>query len=82
VAGNRPQRILVVGAGDAGAIVVREMLNNPAVGMDVVGFINDDARKRSVLIAGVPVLGNRRAIPQLVTDYDVALVVRQGKNFG
>jgi FlaA1/EpsC-like NDP-sugar epimerase len=75
VAANRPQRILVVGAGDAGAIVVREMLNNPALGMDVVGFIDDDARKRSVRIAGVPVLGNRRAIPQLVTDYDIDLVI-------
>ena len=72
---NRPQRILVVGAGDAGAIVVREMLNNPSLGMDVIGFIDDDLRKRSARIAGVPVLGNRRAIPQLVVDYEIELVV-------
>ncbi len=70
VATNRPQRVLVVGAGNAGTIVVREMLNNPSLGMEVIGFVDDDPRKRSARIAGVPVLGNRRAIPQLVTDYD------------
>ena len=74
-AANRPQRVLVVGAGDAGAIVVREMRNNPALGMEVVGFIDDDSRKRAVRIAGAPVLGNRRAIPQLVADYEVDVVI-------
>jgi FlaA1/EpsC-like NDP-sugar epimerase len=72
---DRPQRILVVGAGDAGTIVVREMLNNPSLGMEVVGFVDDDPRKRSARIAGVPVLGSRRAIVQLVTDQDIDLVV-------
>ena len=72
---NTPQHVLVVGAGDAGAIVVREMLNNPSLGMEVIGFVDDDPRKRSARIAGVPVLGNRRAIPQLVLDYDIDLVI-------
>jgi FlaA1/EpsC-like NDP-sugar epimerase len=72
---SRSQRVLVVGAGDAGTIVVREMLNNPSLGMEVIGFIDDDPRKRSARIAGLPVLGSRRAIPQLVADYAVDLVV-------
>ncbi len=75
VATNRPQRVLVAGAGNAGTIVVREMLNNPSLGMEVIGFVDDDPRKRSARIAGLPVLGNRRAIPQLVTDYAIDLVV-------
>ncbi len=75
VATNRPQRVLVVGAGNAGTIVVREMLNNPSLGMDVIGFVDDDPRKRSARIASLPVLGNRRAIPQLVTDHAIDLVV-------
>jgi FlaA1/EpsC-like NDP-sugar epimerase len=66
---------LVVGAGNAGMIVVREMLNNPSLGMEVIGFVDDDPRKRSARIAGLPVLGNRRAIPQLVTDHAIDLVV-------
>ncbi len=75
IVANRPQRILVAGAGDAGTIVVREMLNNPSLGMEVIGFIDDDPRKRSARIAGVPVLGNRRAIPQLAAEYDIDLVI-------
>jgi FlaA1/EpsC-like NDP-sugar epimerase len=75
VATNRPQRILVVGAGNAGTIVVREMLNNPSLGMEVIGFVDDDPRKRSARIAGLPVLGNRRAIPQLVANHNIDLVV-------
>jgi FlaA1/EpsC-like NDP-sugar epimerase len=69
------QRVLVAGAGDAGTIVVREMLNNPSLHMEVVGFVDDDPRKRSTRIAGVPVLGNRRSIPQLVTEYAIDLVI-------
>jgi FlaA1/EpsC-like NDP-sugar epimerase len=70
-----PQRVLVVGAGNAGTIVVREMLNNPSIGMDVAGFVDDDPRKLGARIAGVTVLGNRRAIPQLVEHYDIDLVI-------
>jgi FlaA1/EpsC-like NDP-sugar epimerase len=72
---SRPQRALIVGAGDAGAIVVREMLNNPSLRIEAVGYIDDDVRKRSARIAGVPVLGNRRAIPQLVAEYEIDLVI-------
>lgn len=70
-----PQRVLVVGAGNAGTIVVREMLNNPSLGMEVAGFVDDDPRKQGARIAGVPVLGNRRTIARLVEDYGVDLVV-------
>jgi FlaA1/EpsC-like NDP-sugar epimerase len=75
VATDQPQRVLVVGAGIAGTVVVREMLNNPSLGMEVIGWVDDDPRKRSAWIAGLPVLGNRRAIPQLVADYAIDLVV-------
>jgi FlaA1/EpsC-like NDP-sugar epimerase len=74
-ANGLPQRVLAVGAGNAGAIVVREMLNNPALGMDVIGFVDDDSRKLGARIAGVPVLGNRRAIPQLAEQYGIDLVI-------
>jgi FlaA1/EpsC-like NDP-sugar epimerase len=72
---SSPQRVLVVGAGNAGAIVVREMLNNPSLGMEVVGFVDDDSRKLTARIAGAPVLGNRRSIPQLVEQYGIDLVI-------
>ncbi len=75
ISSNTPQRVLVIGAGDAGTIVVRELLNNPALGMEVVGFVDDDPRKRATRIAGVPVLGNRRSIPELIAAYTIELVI-------
>ncbi|MEX2162050.1 MAG: nucleoside-diphosphate sugar epimerase/dehydratase [Anaerolineales bacterium] len=51
------RKVLVVGAGDAGALVVREMLKNPQLGMIPVGYLDDDNEKRRQSIHGVPVLG-------------------------
>lgn len=72
----RPTRlVLVMGAGDAGTMIVRELQRNPEIGMEVIGYVDDDPRKRSARIMGVPVLGNRRAIPELVKTYRVELVI-------
>lgn len=73
---SRPkQLVLVMGAGDAGTMIVRELQRNPEIGMEVVGYVDDDPRKRSARIMGVPVLGNRRAIPELVKAYHAQLVI-------
>lgn len=70
-----PQRVLVVGAGDAGTMIVREVQRNPALGMHVIGFVDDDPRKNGTRILGVPVLGNRRAITQLSAERHIDLVI-------
>lgn len=69
------QRVLVAGAGLAGTTIVREVLNNPALGMDVIGFVDDDLSKRAARIFGVPVLGDRRVIPALCERYNIDLVI-------
>ncbi len=69
------QPVLIVGAGNAGTNIVRELQRNPNLGMYVVGFVDDDPRKYAARIMGVPVLGNRRAIPKLVKDYELQLVI-------
>jgi len=56
-------RVAAMGAGDAGAMMVREMKNNPQLGMDPVAFFDDDLGKHDVRIHNVPVVGNRRDIP-------------------
>ncbi|MHB0879164.1 MAG: polysaccharide biosynthesis protein, partial [Anaerolineae bacterium] len=66
---------LVMGAGDAGAMIVREMKHHPELGMDVVGFLDDDPAKHNVRIHGVPVLGASADIPELVIGYKVKQVV-------
>ncbi len=51
------KRVLIVGAGDAGAMVVRELQKNPQVGFVPVGFLDDNAAKQNQQIYGVPVVG-------------------------
>ncbi|MCW2998521.1 MAG: NDP-sugar epimerase, includes UDP-GlcNAc-inverting 4,6-dehydratase FlaA1 and capsular [Solirubrobacterales bacterium] len=49
--------VLIVGAGDGGQLVVREILRNPGLGLTPVGFVDDDPTKKGQRIAGVKVLG-------------------------
>ena len=65
------QRAIVVGAGQAGAIVVQELARHPELGFYVVGFIDDAPQKRGVRIHGVPVLGDFAHLPALVSRHSV-----------
>jgi FlaA1/EpsC-like NDP-sugar epimerase len=69
------RRVLVAGAGDAGALVVREMHRNPQLGMDPVGFVDDDRIKIGKRIYDVPVLGALADLETLVAQYEVPQVV-------
>ncbi len=75
LSGQSLQRVLVMGAGDAGAMIVREMVNNPRLGLEPVGFLDDDLGKHDVRIHGVPVLGDRGDIPHLVKEHKINQVV-------
>ena len=63
------QRILVVGAGHQGSTVVNEMLLSR--GVRVVGFVDDDPRKKGAVIAGVPVLGPVSSLTEVVEKHKV-----------
>jgi FlaA1/EpsC-like NDP-sugar epimerase len=67
--------VLVMGAGSAGAMIVKEMRANPQLGLEPIGFLDDDANKHGVRISGVPVLGGRGDIPDLVEKYGAAEVI-------
>lgn len=69
------RRTLVVGAGKAGEIMVREMLQHSGSSLLPVGFVDDDPIKQHVVIHGVPVLGQRQDIPQLVAEHRIDQVV-------
>ena len=56
---QRVQRALILGAGDAGCILARELLANPALDLEPIGFIDDDRLKHGQVIYGIPVLGGR-----------------------
>ncbi len=75
-ASKRPaRRILLIGAGQAGAIVVREMQKNAHLGMTPVGFLDDDRRKVGKRIYGVPVLATVEGLEQVVRSVEVDEVI-------
>jgi len=53
----RGKEVLVVGAGDAAQLIVREMLKSPALGYTPIGLVDDDPRKKNLRLHGVRVLG-------------------------
>src|SRR5690349_684372 len=55
--GGQARRVLVVGAGDAGALVVKELQKNSQLDLEPVGFIDDDPAKQKHQIYNVPVIG-------------------------
>ena len=65
--GHRP--VLIVGAGDAGAMAARELKKHEStLGTRLVGFIDDDPNKRKQVIHGLPVLGTRDDLPVIVEE--------------
>ncbi|MCX5712452.1 MAG: hypothetical protein NTY47_05210, partial [Candidatus Omnitrophica bacterium] len=69
------KRVLVVGAGEAGVMVLRESRNNQEAGMNVVGFVDDDPAKRGRQIQGVKILGARQDIAVIVKENNIEEIV-------
>ncbi len=73
--GESDRRVLIVGAGSAGQMIVREIRENPSLGMIEVGFVDDDKAKLRTRIDGVPVLGDHEEIPELCEEHDIDEIV-------
>lgn len=69
------RNVLIIGAGDAGEMMLREMQNNPRLGYNPIGFVDDDRNKRKSTIHGVNVLGNTRDICRLVAEQKIDEVI-------
>lgn len=67
--------VLIIGAGDGGVLVARELRNHYRDEVHIVGFIDDDLEKQNKQIFGFPILGQRHSIPQVVREYRVEEVV-------
>lgn len=68
---HKAKRIVVLGAGDAGAQFVQEAQSRPALGLKPVFFLDDDTSKHGRHIHGVPVLGMPEEVGRWKRDYDV-----------
>jgi FlaA1/EpsC-like NDP-sugar epimerase len=64
----RGKEVIVVGAGDAGQLVVREMLKSRALGYTPIGVVDDDPRKKNLRLHGVRVLGTTEDLPHILSD--------------
>jgi FlaA1/EpsC-like NDP-sugar epimerase len=69
------QRVLVIGAGDAGEMIIRELKKNPDLNQWPVGLIDDDPAKRGTRLHGVPVLGTTDEISPVVSRYGIDQVL-------
>jgi FlaA1/EpsC-like NDP-sugar epimerase len=65
---SRGKEVVVVGAGDAGQLVVKEMQRSPGLGYSPIGLIDDDPRKRNLRLHGVRVLGTLDDLDRVVRD--------------
>ncbi len=73
--GGQPQRVLIAGSGDAGSMVVREILANPGIALVPVAFVDDDGQKHGLSLHGVSVMGSCDHIPEIVRKQRADLVI-------
>lgn len=68
-------RTLIVGAGSAGAMVVRQLQKNQDAHLEVVAFVDDDRKKQRLEIYDVPVVGTTEDIQQIVDKYQIEHII-------
>ncbi|BCG60557.1 polysaccharide biosynthesis protein [Paenibacillus sp. URB8-2] len=68
-------RALIVGAGDCGTLIAKEMKSSSFTHTQLVGFIDDSPYKLRMSILGVPVLGNRHSIPRIVSEQEINEII-------
>jgi UDP-GlcNAc:undecaprenyl-phosphate GlcNAc-1-phosphate transferase len=79
VPGSR--RVLIYGAGDGGELLLRELLNNPALGFIPVGFADDDPLKIGKVLHGLRVLGGGSALPLICREHHIDEVMISSSQF-
>lgn len=68
---GRLKRFLIVGAGNAGESLLRDIHRMPVAQYDVIGFIDDDQVKQGTYIHGIPVLGTVEQLPEICEKHRV-----------
>lgn len=69
------KRVLVVGAGGAGALVANEYKKNPQYKKKVVAFVDDSWVKKGIYVSGIKVLGDRYDIPTVVEEQRIDEII-------
>jgi len=66
---------LIIGAGDAGALVAKELLKNPIINLKPVGFLDDNPEKQRQQIHGIPVIGKLKDLSKMIVLQHIDEVV-------
>lgn len=69
------KNIMIIGAGDAGRAIANEFVNSEYVRDHVACVIDDNPAKLHKQLCGVPIVGDRRAIPEMVTQYHIDKII-------
>jgi len=69
------RRVLIVGAGDAAEVIIREIHRMPRERYRVIGLVDDDPAKRHIAIRGIPVLGTSSDLRQICEDEEIEEIV-------
>lgn len=69
------KRVLIIGAGSAGVMILKELRNHKNLKSNPVAFIDDDEAKLGNTINGVPVVGNRKYIETAVEKYNIDEII-------
>jgi UDP-GlcNAc:undecaprenyl-phosphate/decaprenyl-phosphate GlcNAc-1-phosphate transferase len=68
-------RLIIYGAGEAGSLVLRELLGHPVEQFRMIGFVDDDAGARTLRLQGYPVLGGESKLLELIDARKVDVIV-------
>jgi len=69
------KRVLIIGAGNAGEMLVREMKQNPRMGLNPIGFLDDNVQKKGRRIHNIPVLGKTDEVARITREKDIHEII-------
>lgn len=72
---KEPENVLIIGAGDAGAVIARELRQRHHVNKKLKGFIDDDPNKIGLKLFGVKVLGSCKSLKEIVLALDIKEII-------
>lgn len=69
------KKAIIIGAGDAGALIVREMQKNPQLNLEPIGFLDDNPDKQRKQLYNLPILGAVSDLPRVLDSHTVDEVI-------
>lgn len=69
------QRTLILGAGDGGRMLMREIARHPELDCQPIGFLDDDPHKVGLMVAGIPVLAPQARLEEIVATQGISQVI-------